>query len=128
MSLVKPVPIEPFSFGLYYDISDDGKVYNKDGPVKPYHDNHGYVLVKLYDHEGKRTKIVRVHRLVAMAFIPNENNYTHVLHKDLDKENNTVSNLQWCSLKEFQAHVRTNQPDLKGKSWLASRKPSSDVT
>jgi hypothetical protein len=37
-----------------------------------------------------------VHRLVAQAFLPNPNNYTEVNHKDENKENNSITNLEWC--------------------------------
>lgn len=56
--------------------------------------NNGYFTVKLCD-SGK-TKIVKVHRLVAEAFIPNPDNLTEVNHKDENKINNCVDNLEWC--------------------------------
>lgn len=123
---VAPVPIEPY--GDFYDVTDRGEILNKDGIVKTYHDNHGYVLVKLYDHEAKKTKICRVHRLVAMAFLPNHEKYTHVLHKNFNKDINSVNNLRWCTLKEFQAWVRENHPEIKGKRWLAPKKTSINIT
>ena len=41
----------------------------------------------------------RVHRLVAMAFIPNPNRFPCINHKDENKLNNTVANLEWCDVK-----------------------------
>ena len=54
----------------------------------------GYLAVVLCEN-GKR-KTFLVHRLVAQAFIPNPNNLPQVNHKDEDKTNNTVENLEYC--------------------------------
>ena len=60
-------------------------------------DSHGYRRVEL-NKDGKPKKFM-VHRLVAMAFIDNPNNLPQVNHKDEDKTNNCVSNLEWCDVK-----------------------------
>ena len=54
----------------------------------------GYARVALRD--GKKQKEYLVHRLVAIAFIPNPNNLPQVNHKDCNTKNNVVSNLEWC--------------------------------
>lgn len=58
----------------------------------------GYKKVKLRDINGK-AKMVSVHRLVAMAFIPNPTDLPQVNHKDENKQNNCVENLEWCTQK-----------------------------
>ena len=58
---------------------------------------NGYTCVNLYK-DGKM-KTHKVHRLVSVAFIPNPNNLPEVNHKDEDKENNHVDNLEWCTPK-----------------------------
>lgn len=58
----------------------------------------GYKKVKLRDSDGN-TKMVSVHRLVAKAFIENPNNFPQVNHKDENKHNNHVENLEWCTAK-----------------------------
>lgn len=57
----------------------------------------GYKEVKLY--KDGIYKIYKVHRLVAITFIPNPNNYPQINHKDENKANNNVENLEWCNNK-----------------------------
>ena len=58
----------------------------------------GYSKVKLRDKYGK-VKMVSVHRIVALAFIPNTDNLPQVNHKDENKLNNNSDNLEFCSAK-----------------------------
>ena len=58
---------------------------------------HGYNEVHL--HKDNKTKIYKVHRLVAQAFIKNPNNLPCVNHIDENKTNNNVNNLEWCTYK-----------------------------
>lgn len=59
---------------------------------------NGYYVV--YLSKNGSHKRLYVHRLVASAFIPNDNCYTVVNHKDYNKHNNNVNNLEWCTQKE----------------------------
>ena len=58
---------------------------------------NGYETVTLYTGPRGRHKFL-VHRLVAQAFIPNPNHFEAVNHKDENKRNNCVDNLEWCTL------------------------------
>ena len=84
--------------GLYM-VSNWGRVksikFGKERILKPGTNNYGYLLVMLCK-DGK-IKGFTVHRLVAEAFLPNPHNYPCVNHKDENKQNNNVSNLEWCS-------------------------------
>ena len=60
-----------------------------------YGNGHGYMAVVLW--KRNKSKRCYVHRLVASAFIPNPDNYPQVNHKNEDKSNNNVSNLEWCT-------------------------------
>lgn len=94
----------------YYQVSNLGRVRsmdrwvaNKGGSkkflkgkmMKPYMGGFGYFLVGLC--KEKKLKQFLIHRLVAEAFIPNPRNYDVVNHKDEDKTNNHVDNLEWCT-------------------------------
>lgn len=54
-----------------------------------------YYSVQLFN--GRRYKHFRVHRLVGLMFIPNPSNYPYINHKDENKLNNYVDNLEWCT-------------------------------
>lgn len=56
--------------------------------------NRGYVQISLY--KDGRAKYYLLHRLVAEAFIPNPDNLPQINHKDENKDNNCVENLEWC--------------------------------
>lgn len=65
-----------------------------------------YLRVTLSDN-GKTVR-VPIHVLVAQSFIPNPDNKPFVNHKDLDKRNNNVSNLEWCTQSENAQHAYLN--------------------
>lgn len=70
-----------------------------------------YLAVYIYNRETKKMKWEYVHRLVAKAFIPNPDNLPEVNHKNEDKLDNRVENLEWCG-KHYNntygtAHSRT---------------------
>lgn len=90
-----------------YTISSDGKVYSiRTGKfLKPRLSLDGYERVCLCDGPIKRE--YRVHRLVAEAFIDNPENLPQINHKDFNKLNNYISNLEWCTNYQ-NAHYSIN--------------------
>lgn len=93
----------------------DGYFVNKRGDVfsihsghclNPYIDKKGYCIVSIQENGVNKSK--RVHRLVAETFIPNPLNLEQVNHKDGDKTNNNVDNLEWCDDKYNMAHALHN--------------------
>lgn len=84
------------------EISDTGKVFNKDKGelMVPKENSCGYLRVSF---KGKVR--VFVHRLVALAFIPNPNNYPCVNHKDGNKKNNVSTNLEWVTYSQNTTHA-----------------------
>lgn len=88
----------------YYQISDIGRIKRKDTEkILKNNIRNGYEYVTLCVN-GQRKKFY-VHRLVAIAFIPNPNSYEQVNHKDGNKSNNKASNLEWCTQKENLLHA-----------------------
>ena len=92
--------IEGFE-GLY-QVSNLGRVkslnYKRTGKekiMKGVDDGRGYLILSLY-REGKG-KTCKIHKLVAQAFLENPNSLPEVNHKDEDKTNNKVENLEWCT-------------------------------
>ena len=83
-----------------YAVTEDGKVwsYRRKIFLKPTPNNRGYLLVLLW--KKRQVKGYLIHRLVAEAFIPNPEGLPQVNHKDEDKTNNCVDNLEWMSAKD----------------------------
>ena len=94
-----------------YEIDEDGNIYGivhnssrRIGVKKPYVNRGGYLRINLYDANGKAQKHY-IHRLVAQTFIPNPKHKKEVNHKDGNKLNNNVNNLEWCTRSENQRHA-----------------------
>lgn len=102
----KPFPIDLGGYEKNYKITNDGRVWSEylKGFMKPFYSRGGYMRVKI--NFGDRNKKYMVHRLVAMAFIPNKNPeiYTQVDHIDCNRTNNCVDNLRWVTPKENTIH------------------------
>ena len=82
-----------------YRIDDHGNVYSikSNKQISYFISNNGYKRVTLF--KNGKSKNISIHRLVAIAFIPNPNDLPQVNHKDENKLNNNVDNLEWCSSK-----------------------------
>ena len=82
-----------------YGITSCGKVwsYKNKKFLKPKCEKNGYLRVQLCK-DGQR-KMYRLHRLVAQAYLPNPENLPQVNHKDENKANNCLQNLEWCDQK-----------------------------
>jgi len=89
-----------------YKISNNGKVYSKkrNKILKPNINRGGYYKVDLFKLSKCHRK--RIHRLVAEAFIPNPNNLPQINHKDGNRLNNNVNNLEWCTQHWNNIHAR----------------------
>lgn len=91
-----------------YKVSSDGRIksyhtkFKKPIILKTSMTTTGYRKVELV--KDKTKKSLKVHRLVAEAFIPNKENKPYVNHLDSDPLNNNVNNLEWCTQKENMIH------------------------
>lgn len=98
----KPIPGHPD-----YLASPDGRIYSEKSRRYLSLSNcnqFGYFQVQLWRNGTKVTK--KVHRLIAQAFIPNPKKLPFINHKDGNKWNNHVRNLEWCTNAENQAHAK----------------------
>tara|TARA_R110002072_G_scaffold290842_1_gene458665 strand:- start:75 stop:557 length:483 start_codon:yes stop_codon:yes gene_type:complete len=88
-----------------YLIYDDGRVFSKTSNkfLKTSQDRKGYCVVNLRTY--KKPKTFRLHRLVALYYIPNPNNYPQIDHIDRIKTNNNISNLRWCNNSMNQENI-----------------------
>ncbi|ANY29309.1 putative HNH endonuclease [Bacillus phage PK16] len=115
--------------GDNYEVSNFGNVRNSitKKVLRPYGDGNGYLRVCLAEKYTKKNH--RVHRLVALAFLPNPDNKKVVNHKDGNKHHNNVTNIEWCTHSENTVHALDT--GLKGvpvgKSLPQSKLTDSDV-
>lgn len=82
-----------------YEITKDGRIRKTPRELHPSKDTQGYMVVQLKDFENK-TKVVKIHRLVADTFIPNPYNKPCIDHISTVRDDNRVENLRWATHKE----------------------------
>lgn len=112
-----------------YEVSNLGRIraiyirgIKRNKILKPKLTKKGYLEASLYKEGGHKS--FALHRLVAEAFIPNPNNYPTINHMDGNKQNNNISNLEWCTYKENIIHAyRTGlKHGIRGKDHSSSKK------
>jgi hypothetical protein len=101
-----------------YFISEDGKVYNKENfEIKQRKSSNGYMRfnVRTKTTKYEKPKTLTTHRAVAEAFIPIIKDKPYINHKDGDKTNNNVNNLEWCTASENSQHSFDNKLQVNKK-------------
>jgi hypothetical protein len=107
--------IENFS---RYFINENGQIWStyRNRHLTPSEIKWGYLRVNLIDNDGKN-KGKLVHRLVAETFLPNPSEKKEVNHKNCDKYDNSLSNLEWCTPGENLLHsYKMNRRSAKGEN------------
>ena len=113
-----------------YEVSNIGNVRNvrRNTLLRLQKTNNGYIQVWLYKN-GISTGL-KVHRLVALTFIPNPDNLPMINHKDEDKTNNRVENLEWCDAKYNNTYGtrqdKVRDTAIKNGSWSGLSKEEYD--
>ena len=105
-----------------YTISNLGNIKNKQGQlmiIGKRKSNSGYLQIRLFNNNKYYYRYI--HKLVAIAFLPNPNNYRTVNHIDGNKLNNTVLNLEWASDEMQQRHAFLIGLKSKGVSFTKSQ-------
>lgn len=110
-----------------YFVTENGEVYKVDtrnGKMSEcyYHIAHGYKRIRVTDIDTNTRRYLRVHRLVAMYYIPNPNPdlYDQVNHKDGDKLNNNYTNLEWCNTSINTQHAYDNNLIKDRGGWIST--------
>lgn len=95
-----------------YSVDTDGNVYkNKNNEKRKTYVENGYSIVCLCKNGKKR--LLRVHKIVAETFLPNPYDKKYVKHKDGNKLNNCVDNLEWCEYTDIVTYTPRNHTSTK---------------
>lgn len=101
-----------------YKVSSLGRVITPRGRIMSPGDNgHGYLYL-FCKHKNGKYKRHYIHRLVCSHFLENPDNLKYVNHRDSDKSNNRVDNLEWVSAKQNTKHgIENGRINKKGRGW-----------
>jgi hypothetical protein len=110
LEVISDFGIEPVTVSFYgsqYLVYTDGKVFskNKNKYLNVQDNGKGYLAVSLFQNTTGKAIKHYLHRLVAICYINNPLNLSDVNHKDFNKSNNSVSNLEWTSRQENMNHA-----------------------
>jgi hypothetical protein len=144
MEMISDVEIWKTLIDGEYEISNLGRIkslareyLNSVGNIMPLKErilsatlnNYGYLRVSLNFNGHQKTE--KIHRLVAITFLDNPNNLPEVNHKDGNKQNNRVENLEWCNRAYNNRHALDNglkKTKLKESDILEIRRKASEGT
>lgn len=110
-----------------YKVSNYARVKNPEKIIKQRVDKCGYLTVLLNNRQHKRKQQFKVHRLVAVAFIPNPEQKPTVNHINGIKTDNSINNLEWATNTEQTSHARMNGLLLVGDRVGSSKLTTEQV-
>lgn len=101
-----------------YTVFSDGRIYSSKSRrfLRPTKTPKGYPMVSLHHPQKAKVRRDYVHRIVASAFLGSANGLC-VNHKDGDKENNDVKNLEWVTIKENNRHALETGLKVRGAGY-----------
>lgn len=109
-----------------YKVDPDGTVYNKDGSIKKFSDNgRGYPISRFSTPEGWKT--LAQHTVVANVYLRERPEGYEVNHKDNNKWNNCVSNLEYVSKSENRLQMYRDGRDVKGSKNANAKHTEEDI-
>lgn len=96
------------ALGGRYEASENGEIRHveKKNIRKPRLNRYGYLQMNFSRNDGSgKNDTMLIHRLIAITFIENPSNLPEVNHKDGNKQNNAINNLEWCTSSTNQKHA-----------------------
>ena len=127
----KGVIYQGADYSKVLEVSNMGKIRNiKTGTIyKMFLSQTGYWSICISLGSRKNKKCFKVHKALAESFIPNPNNYPIINHKDGNKLNNYIDNLEWCTYSQNSKHAIENNllKINKGEEHYISKLTKKDV-
>lgn len=94
--------------------------YTKKGKIlKQTENSHGYLCVSI--HKDGKQRVVQSHILIAKTFLPNPENKPQINHKDGNKKNNAIENLEWVTARENLLHAFKTGLNPGSKPWTGKK-------
>ena len=119
-------------YSIKYEINREGQIRNKETNriISTRPDKDGYFRIVLWI-DSKRKNFL-VHRLIAEHFIPNSENKPQINHIDGNKQNNSISNLEWVTLSEnrrhaFETGLQIGRPGVKHHNCKLTEKDVQEI-